>query len=471
MKIISTRILILALFLTFSSKILAHVELDYPVGGETLTAGQQITIRWHVAIAHNTLNWDLYYSPDAGANWEPIETNIPPAQLTYAWTVPNEATTQARIRVYQNNSAADYLDISGDFTIQQVSLAPTIEITAKDTSIECSAANQQSAIQTWLNNHGGAFVNTSCNDLAWTHNYTALSNGCGSTGNALVTFTATDQCGSTWTSAYIEIVDNVLPVLNTAALDKVVEVGDPGNTTTLNQWLSAHGGAQASDACSNVNWINDFTNLSNGCGVTGDAQVHFTATDECGNFITTSARFTIEDTVAPNIDVPAQSTIIECGLANQQSVIQNWLQNHGGAHAVDNGGNFTWTNNFPTVPDTCGTTLHLSITFTATDDCGNSSTTAAIFTINAAPTATIDATGANFKIYPNPASEKINITFSSPTTDAREIQLLDSYGKSLLKMQGNSDTMDLPVIGISPGIYFVKISTQNGSLIRKIIIE
>ncbi len=39
-----------------------HVILDAPNGGEVLEAGSVFTIEWQVQIAHNQLNWDLWYS-------------------------------------------------------------------------------------------------------------------------------------------------------------------------------------------------------------------------------------------------------------------------------------------------------------------------------------------------------------------------------------------------------------------------
>jgi len=97
----------------------AHVALDYPVGGETFTAGEKINIQWHVLIAHEQENWDLYYSDDGGASWQVIQLDMETSRLNYEWTVPAITTTQAQIRIIMDNTAQDYTGTSGDFTIQE----------------------------------------------------------------------------------------------------------------------------------------------------------------------------------------------------------------------------------------------------------------------------------------------------------------------------------------------------------------
>jgi hypothetical protein len=82
------------------------------------------TITWHVVIAHDLQNWDLWYSTDSGTNWIPIEMDLPPGNPdagsvhTYDWTVPDTPSDQARVRVRMDNSGTDYYDGSkADFTI------------------------------------------------------------------------------------------------------------------------------------------------------------------------------------------------------------------------------------------------------------------------------------------------------------------------------------------------------------------
>lgn len=95
----------------------AHVNLTYPQGGGSFDPGTNVTIEWEVVIPHETQNWDLYFSPDGGATWEPIQLDLPVESLNYAWTVPAQATTMGMVRVVQDNVGLDYSDESGLFTI------------------------------------------------------------------------------------------------------------------------------------------------------------------------------------------------------------------------------------------------------------------------------------------------------------------------------------------------------------------
>ena len=97
----------------------AHVTLLAPNGGEVLEVGSTFTVRWQINIAHNLLNWDLWYSTTgAGGPWIEIAMDLPPGSgsagsiHTYDWTVPNAVSDQVRVRVRMDNSGLDYYDIS-----------------------------------------------------------------------------------------------------------------------------------------------------------------------------------------------------------------------------------------------------------------------------------------------------------------------------------------------------------------------
>ena len=125
------------------------------------------------------------------------------------------------------------------------------------------------------------------------------------------TWTITDPCGNAHSEVQtIEVEDSDYPEITDHADDMTVECDGEGNLAQFNLWLENHGGAAATDDCSpELIWdyevpvvsagINPM--LSDGCGATGDVTVTFYATDACGNSSPTTATFTIEDNIAPEV--------------------------------------------------------------------------------------------------------------------------------------------------------------------------
>ena len=97
----------------------AHVELTYPEGGETFHENDTLVITWVEAQPHNTQNWELYYSQDAGETWHIISQNIAVPLREFEWVVPEGETTTGRIKVIQNNEVTDYQDVSSNFTVEK----------------------------------------------------------------------------------------------------------------------------------------------------------------------------------------------------------------------------------------------------------------------------------------------------------------------------------------------------------------
>ena len=97
----------------------AHVSLDDPNGGEVLEVGSVFTVRWHILIAHNLQNWDLWYSTTGSTGpWTTIVMNLPAGSgavgsvHTYDWTVPDVVDDTVWVRVRMDNSGTDYYDVS-----------------------------------------------------------------------------------------------------------------------------------------------------------------------------------------------------------------------------------------------------------------------------------------------------------------------------------------------------------------------
>ena len=472
MKSFISRILCLAMMLGYSYTSSAHVALDNPQGGETFTVGQTVTIQWHITIPHNTLNWDLLFSADGGATWEYIYQDLPAGNTSFQWTVPSTLTTQGRVSVIQDNSAQDYQDESNNFTIAAPVMLPVILTEAQNITIESNVVTQDAAIQAWLDNHGGASAMGFCGDLAWTNDFFNLSNGCGITGEAVVKFTATDSCGSTETTAMVTVTDTSSPLIIMPATDTEVECDGNGNTDSFNTWLGNAGYAFAVDAGGEASWTTNYSGLSNGCGMTGFTLVIFTASDECGNTQSTSATFTITDQLAPIIVTNAQAITIPCGTPNTQAALQAWLDNFGGAVANDQCSGIFWTNNFPGLPDTCTGISSWPVTFTATDECGNSNTTSAALTL-LGTSGTSGPTPADlaFTVSPNPVHQTLNVKFENLSTNDVHLSLFDTYGRLVASYTEALGEIAIPVSAYTPGIYYIRAETTQGVSTRKLLIE
>ena len=210
-----------------------------------------------------------------------------------------------------------------------------------------------------------AVVSVACEAYSETAIYEATaSDACGSSYVELVSVTqGSGSCAGTYTHKYkaidacnnesaefiqtVNLVDETAPTIDVEADDLTVECDGQGNTQALSDWLADHGGAEASDLCSDVTWSYspDPATISDACGETGSVTVTFTAKDDCMNPSTTTATFTIEDTTDPAITAAADTTA-ECdGMGNSPEFLA-WLANYGGATGTDACSDLLWTNDY-----------------------------------------------------------------------------------------------------------------------------
>ncbi len=143
-------LILIPVLVMFSAE--AHPLVDYPVGGEIFEAGNQITIKWHIAIDHEQENWDLYFSPDGGQTWATIEEDMPLSTLEYHWTIPDVSTQRAQIRIVMDNieGVSDYEDISQSFTIMGSDAVTGIE-EQENTGVISSFSNFPNPFRTATN--------------------------------------------------------------------------------------------------------------------------------------------------------------------------------------------------------------------------------------------------------------------------------------------------------------------------------
>ncbi|RYZ25171.1 MAG: hypothetical protein EOP49_44995, partial [Sphingobacteriales bacterium] len=190
-------------------------------------------------------------------------------------------------------------------------------------------------------------------------------------GSRIITrvWTFTDGCNNTVSASQtITISDTTAPVFTFVPEDITAECGT----------APAFGIPVASDACGGAIDLS-FTDATVPGSCSGSSIITrtWTATDACNNQATASQTVSLTDATAPVITTPASNIEITCADGTDQ--LAAWLASNGGAVAVDACSDIVWTNDYDGQTGSCGTAI--TVTFTATDGCGNSSTTAADFTI------------------------------------------------------------------------------------------
>ena len=364
------------------------------VGNDGPATAQNVVLRDYLS---DVLN-DPEYSTDGGSSWSDYTSgtsvNLGNLSAGSSVTVLIRATVgctnccEKEISNTATVSTDSYdPDPSDNSTIITTTVVdgtpPEIVVEAQDLSVECDGEGNLVELALWLAAHGGAQAVDDCSGVAWTNDYSPdnFIPGCCETGYVDVTFTATDGCGnSSTTTARFTIVDTTAPILIVPG-DVTVECDestDPDET----------GWATATDNCCSADEIvisyTDEVTLDGCCG-SGTIVRTWTATDACGNTASGVQVITVVDTTPPVITVDAQDLTVECDGQGNLHDLNAWLAVQGGAVAEDACcDEVTWTNDYVPenfVPGDCPGTGYVDVTFTVSDDCGNSGSTSARFTI------------------------------------------------------------------------------------------
>ncbi|GAA4315328.1 hypothetical protein GCM10023115_27040 [Pontixanthobacter gangjinensis] len=182
----------------------------------------------------------------------------------------------------------------------------------------------------------------------------------------------------------ITVEDTTPPNIDVQAVDKEVECDGAGNASDLQAWLNSNGGASASDNCGGVTWSNNYNGISDECGSTGSVTVTFTATDSNNKSNSTTATFFIKDTTPPAfVEALSGDDTVECDAVPAAETLT----------ATDNCGSATVSFNETTTAGNCGGDYTLTRVWTATDECGLTTSHTQTITVEdtTPPTGTVPA--------------------------------------------------------------------------------
>ncbi len=178
---------------------------------------------------------------------------------------------------------------------------PNIYIDPKDSTVSCDG-DAQAAYDAWLADNGGAAAIDCCGMIIWSNDAPDLPSACdGTNSSVVVTFTASDECGiSVSETATFTVEGNAGISLINSAMDLSITCAT--NADSLFQaWLADNGGATAG-SCGAISWsTNPATPSLSGSCASSPVEVTFIASDACGDSISSTASFTLNDAQAPSL--------------------------------------------------------------------------------------------------------------------------------------------------------------------------
>jgi gliding motility-associated-like protein/uncharacterized repeat protein (TIGR01451 family) len=365
--------------------------------GNSSTASQEITIEDNTAPLFTFIPADVTISCT-----DPIPGDVPlvsdncdqnPVFDYQEQTIPgNCGANFSIIKTWiATDACGNSSTVSQTITVQDIN-PPSILIEAEDLQVECDGSGNSMDFTEWLNTRGGANAEDDClRPLIWTNNSSGITFACGYTGSEMVVFTVTDQCGnSSSTTATFTIVDSTPPVFSNI----------PGNITiNCNDPLPADQPI-VTDACSNNVSLTFNDQVEAGsCANENTITRVWTATDECGNTSTASQEiFVVDNTPPVLLGIPANQNM-DCGgnpdpvpLVSATDDCDPTVDISMEEYLIENG---------------CGTIL--TRIWTATDNCGNTSTGSQIISL-------VDAFAPEFSNVPNDLNLECGATipFSEP---------------------------------------------------------
>ena len=204
-----------------------------------------------------------------------------------------------------------------------------------------------------------------CQDMVVQFTETVIPGSCDNEYTLEREWVAADDCGNETTHLQVvQVEDNTAPVLLSGASDLEVQCDGEGNPDELGPWLESGGGAVVSDNCGDVVWTNNLAGYMVTCGGNAAITVRFTATDACGHTVTTTATFSVVDTIVPewNEALPPSYMEVECGSAPEAAVLT----------VTDNCGFIPVEFNETVGYAACPGDYTITRTWYAEDPCGNS---------------------------------------------------------------------------------------------------
>ena len=227
--------------------------------------------------------------------------------------------------------------------------------------------------------------------------------------------------------------------------------------------------------------------VDDGCGVASITYKDFTSgdcpykvyrtwafMDNCGNTTVKPQVFNILDTLPPSWIIDPANLFVECDTINSlESAITEWLNMHGGGEAIDDCGSLYYSNDYSLQTDECSEFPDsLAVTFTVTDNCGNSIDKTVIVVVTNT-TSLVEVETYDYSVYPNPTNGHIYFHTPAFRNQIIEVVIIDHLGERVWRQKFDSDSVaeiDLSEKQMASGIYFILIRLADKIIKQRIVI-
>lgn len=149
-----------------------EIEVTFPMGGESLNPGEEVTIRWD---AQGNGNLTIYYSVNKGLKWTKIASDIPSTQEYFNWTVPQTISANAILKVtdgkISGQSKATFYIINEPKNLQASSSAP------KSIQLSWEAVSGANSYDVYILNPQDTHMQLLGNTAATSYNFENLIEG------------------------------------------------------------------------------------------------------------------------------------------------------------------------------------------------------------------------------------------------------------------------------------------------------
>lgn len=249
---------------------------------------------------------------------------------------------------------------------------PTFTVAPENLVLDCETDDVAADLADWLDS-ARATADPDCGPVAIAHDF-SLSHTCDANGwVTTVTWTAKDTCNQTvTTSATVTIVNADAPVIDlTGENPVIIEVGvgtytEPGATATI--------------ACGAATVPADVSGDVVDVDVPGTYTILYDAVDACGQAADQVTR-TVHVVAPPGFTLIPDDLMLDCGEPDAADMLQDWLDS-AEAEADPICGDVTITSEIVGLADDCDASgWTFAVEWTATDECGLSSTAMANLTI------------------------------------------------------------------------------------------